>query len=144
MAANGYSATTPATKTTGRRFGRKKKSGTSALVHNKMNEPGMKMVEMRTRSNERWGIMRAKISEKFSHWGAAMSLGCFTATHPVHPMRRQAAKELMVHKKQAATERRVQKEGAVHSIAAAKRARAREARVKQLNEAVHPNAVHNP
>lgn len=41
-------------------------------------------------------------------------------------------------------ERRVQKEGAVHSIAAAKRARAREARVKQLNEAVHPNAVHNP
>lgn len=78
-------------------------SGTRALVRNKMKEPSLRMVEWRAKNGERWAVARAKMQEKMSHWGASMKLGLFTATHPVHPMRRQAAKEAMKHKKIAAT-----------------------------------------
>ncbi|KAL2610952.1 hypothetical protein R1flu_022644 [Riccia fluitans] len=132
MTSNGATATA----TNGKRVKKNRPSGTRVLVSNKMREPSMRMVEWRAKSGERWAIARARMQEKFTHWGASMKLGLYTATHPVHPMRREAAKQAMKHKKAAATERRMAKEAAAHSMAAAKRARARESRVKALNKAV--------
>ncbi|KAG6545754.1 hypothetical protein Mapa_012715 [Marchantia paleacea] len=132
MPSNGSTAT----GSNGKKVKKNRPSGTRALVRNKMKEPSLRMVEWRAKSGERWAVARARMQEKMSHWGASMKLGLFTATHPVHPMRRQAAKEAMKHKKVAATERRMQKEAAAHSIGAAKRAKARESRVRQLNQAV--------
>ncbi|KAL3682132.1 hypothetical protein R1sor_000154 [Riccia sorocarpa] len=130
-------ASSGTTKTAnGKRVKKSRPSGTRVLVGNKMKEPGLRMVEWRARSGERWAIARARMQEKFAHWGASMKLGIYTATHPVHPMRREAAKQAMKHKKVAATEKRMAREAAAHSMAAAKRARAREARVNELNKAV--------
>lgn len=118
------------------RAGRKRSSGTAALAKNKMKGPGMKMAEWRAKSGERWGVARAKVQEKVSKMGASMRYHVFSATHPLHPIRRKAAEDAAKEKKALATDRRMQQEAAVHSAAAAKRARAREARVATLNEAV--------
>lgn len=71
----------------------------AALAKNEMKGPGMKMVEWRAKSGERWGVARAKVQEKFSRLGASMSYGMFTCTHPIHPIRRKAAKEASTQKK---------------------------------------------
>jgi hypothetical protein len=115
----------------------KKSSGTSALAKNKMKAPGMKVAEWRASSNERWGVARAKMQEKFSRMGASMSYRVFSVTHPLHPVRRRAAEDAAKEKKALAHDVRLQKEAAVHSAAAAKRARAHESRVATLNEAVN-------
>lgn len=134
-----YATTTPAgtTATTGRRFGRKKGSGASALAKNEAKKPATKMTEWRSKSSERWGVARAKMQEKVSRLGASMSYGAFSCTHPLHPIRRKAAKEAEGQKKALAKERRVQQEAAARSNAAAKRAGARESRIATLNQAVH-------
>lgn len=125
------------TNQTQQRTKKKKSTGTSAILKNKLRTPGMKVTEWRSKSGERWSVAAANVQEKMTHWSASMKLGFFTATHPVHPLRREAAKQAMLNKKIAATERKVQKVSAAHSRAAAKRARARETRVAQLNQAVH-------
>lgn len=125
------------TTTSGGRFGRKKKSGTAALAKNEAGKPATKYAEWRSKSGERWGVARAKLQERFSRMGADVSYGAFAITHPIHPVRRKAAKDAKVQKKALASERRQQQEAMVHSNAAAKRARAHEARVANLNQAVH-------
>lgn len=129
--------TTAAPAAGGRRWGRKSASGPGALAKNEAKKPQTKFVEMRANSGERWGVARAKMNEKFRKWGASMSYGAYAITHPVHPVRRRAAKDAEIQKKALATERRKQEEAAVHSNAAAKRAAAHEARIATLNQAVH-------
>lgn len=124
-------------KRTGKKSEKKRSSGMGALVKNKMSEPGMKVTEWRAKSGERWSVAAANMQEKMTHLGASMELGFFTITHPVHPLRREAAKQAMLNKKAAATERRAQKVAAAQGRASAKRATAREARVARLNQAVY-------
>lgn len=135
----GYANGTPADRGAKgkKRAGKKRSSGGAALVKNKLKAPGLKMTDWRARSGERWSVAAAKMQEKMTHFGASMKLGLYTATHPVHPLRREAAKQAMLNKKAAATERKVQKISAAQGRAAAKRAKAREARVAALNQAVH-------
>ncbi|CAM6094987.1 unnamed protein product [Calypogeia fissa] len=130
--------TTTAPATGGRRFGRRKatSSGPSALVKNELKKPATKMTEWRTKSGERWGVARARIQESVSRLGASMSYRAFSCTHPLHPIRRRAAKDAEAQKKDLAKERRVQQEAAVHSNAAGKRAQAHESRIATLNQAV--------
>ncbi|CAM6088652.1 unnamed protein product [Calypogeia fissa] len=132
---NGAAGAT-STKGKKKRTGKKKTSGSNALVKNKLSAPKYKMTEWRANSGERWSVGYAKMQEKMTHWGASMKLGFFTATHPVHPLRREAAKQAMINRKAAATERRIQKVSAAQGHAAAKRAKARETRAAKLNEAV--------
>jgi hypothetical protein len=101
--ANGATSNATAAGNKKRRTGRKKSSASGALVKNKLSGPGMKIVEWRAKSGERWSAGAAIFQEKFAHWGASMKLGAFTVTHPVHPLRREAAKQSMLNKKAAAT-----------------------------------------
>lgn len=82
---------------------KKRSSGTAALAKNKMKAPGMKMAEWRAKSGERWGVAAAKMQEKFSKMGASMSYRVFSATHPLHPLRRKAAEDAAKEKKALAT-----------------------------------------
>jgi hypothetical protein len=48
-------------------------------------------------------VAGAVIGEKFARLGADMKLGFYTLSHPVHPLRRAAAKERAVNVKAAAS-----------------------------------------
>lgn len=93
---------TGTTGTGGGRFGRKKNSAPAVLAKNEAKKPATKYAEWRSKSGERWGVARAKLQEKFSRMGATMSYGAFAVSHPIHPIRRKAAKEAEVQKKELA------------------------------------------
>jgi hypothetical protein len=65
--------------------------------------PQTKIVDMRAASGRRMAVAGAVISEKFQRMGADIRLGFYTISHPIHPIRRAAAKERAMNIKAAAT-----------------------------------------
>ena len=92
----------PAAAAGPRRRGRS--GAASTMASNKaIGGPKTKFVDMRAASARRFRVAGAVIGEKFAHLGADMRLGLYTISHPVHPMRRAAAKERADNVKAAAT-----------------------------------------
>lgn len=83
---------------------RRRRGAGSAIAQNKvMGGPMTKMTDMSAASGRRMAVAGAIIGEKFAHFGADVRLGFYIITHPVHPLRRVAAKERAVNVKAAAT-----------------------------------------
>jgi len=122
---------------TGRRGWGRKRGAAGAIAANKtLGGPETKFTDMRAASGRRMSVAGAKIGEKFAHMGASMRLGLYTISHPVHPLRRAAAKERAVNLKAAATERRRQKVARALDVEMRKRATIREARAARLGAAL--------
>lgn len=86
------------------RWGRRRRGAASTIASNKaVGGPKTKLTDMRAASGRRMSIAGATIGEKFAHFGADVKLGFYTIAHPVHPLRRAAAKERAVNVKAAAT-----------------------------------------
>jgi hypothetical protein len=86
-----------------RAWGRHRNAG-GAVAENKMvGGPQTKIVDMRAASGRRMAVAGAVISEKFQRMGADIRLGFYTISHPIHPIRRAAAKERAMNIKAAAT-----------------------------------------
>jgi len=135
----GYGAG-PGTGTTAasrRRGWGRRRGAAGAIASNKtLGGSEMKFTDMRAASGRRMSVAGAKIGEKFAHLGADMKLGFYTISHPVHPLRRAAAKERAVNIKAAATERKRQKVARALDVEMRKRAMVREARAARLNTAL--------
>lgn len=86
-----------------RAWGRRRNAG-GAVAENKMvGGPQTKITDMRAASGRRMAVAGAVISEKFQRLGADIRLGFYTISHPIHPIRRAAAKERAMNIKAAAT-----------------------------------------
>jgi len=115
----------------------RKRGAAGAIASNKaLGAPETKFTDMRAASGRRMSVAGAKIGEKFAHLGADVRLGFYTISHPIHPLRRAAAKERAVNVKQAATERKRQKVARALDVEMRKRAMIREARANRLNAAL--------
>jgi len=119
-----------------RGWGRKRSAGGAIASNKALGGPEMKFTDMRAASGRRMSVAGAKIGEKFAHMGADVRLGFYTISHPVHPLRRAAAKERAVNIKAAATERKRQKVARALDVEMRKRANVREARAARLNTAL--------
>ena len=83
---------------------RRRRGAGSSIAQNKIvGAPKTKLTDMSAASGRRMAVAGAIIGEKFAHFGADIRLGFYTITHPVHPLRRVAAKERAVNVKAAAT-----------------------------------------
>jgi hypothetical protein len=121
----------------GRGWGRRRRGAASTIASNKvMGGPKTKFTDMRAASGRRMSVAGAKIGEKFAHFGADVRLGFYTISHPVHPLRRAAAKERAGNLKAAATERKRQKVARAVDVEMRKRAMVREGRAARLNTAL--------
>ncbi|KAI5055806.1 hypothetical protein GOP47_0029327 [Adiantum capillus-veneris] len=109
---------------------------TAAMVKHKATSPAVKFADWRANSGERMAIMRAKVAEKAAYARASMRATFIRIRHPVHPVRRVAAKEAARETKAAATERRRQAEARARTISSQKKALVRERRAKELNRSV--------
>jgi hypothetical protein len=119
-----------------RAWGRHRNAG-GAVAENKMvGGPQTKIVDMRAASGRRMAVAGAVISEKFQRMGADIRLGFYTISHPIHPIRRAAAKERAMNIKAAATERKRQKIARASDNEMRKRAQVREGRAARLNTAL--------
>lgn len=117
------------------KWGRRNAGG--AIADNKIaGSSKMKLTDMSAASGRRMAVAGATISEKLAHMRANMGLGLYTVAHPIHPIRRAAAKESAMNQKAAATERKHQKIAHANDIASRKRATVRENRAAQLNTAL--------
>lgn len=104
----GAAGTTPRSRGW-RNVGRRRRGPASTMASNKaIGGPKTKVTDMRAASGRRMSIAGATIGEKFAHFGADVKLGFYTITHPVHPIRRAAAKERAVNVKAAATGKIIQ------------------------------------
>jgi len=119
-----------------RGWGRKRGAGGAIASNKAIGGPATKFTDMRAASGRRMSVAGAKIGEKFAHIGADMKLGFYTISHPVHPLRRAAAKERAVNVKAAATERKRQKVARALDVEMRKRAVVRENRAARLNQAL--------
>lgn len=86
-----------------RGWGRRRGAGGAIASNKALGGPETKFTDMRAASGRRMSVAGAKIGEKFAHLGADVRLGFYTISHPVHPLRRAAAKERAVNIKAAAT-----------------------------------------
>jgi hypothetical protein len=86
-----------------KRIAKKKTSASYALVKSELGVPRRKIVEWRSKSEERWSVGSAKVQEKLAHCRASMIFGVYIFTHILHPVRQMAARQSMVTKKAAAT-----------------------------------------
>ncbi|CAK9192784.1 unnamed protein product [Sphagnum jensenii] len=117
------------------RWGRR--NAGAAVAGNKLaGGPKTKFTDMRAASGRRMSVAGAKIGEKLAHLRANMGLALYTVAHPIHPIRRAAAKESAVNTKAAATERKNQKIARANDVAYRKRAVVRENRAARLNTAL--------
>jgi hypothetical protein len=117
------------------RWGRR--NAGAAVAGNKLaGGPKTKFTDMRAASGRRMSVAGAKISEKLAHLRANMGLALYTVAHPIHPIRRAAAKESAMNTKAAATERKNQKIARANDVAYRKRAVVRENRAARLNAAL--------
>ncbi|CAM6044772.1 unnamed protein product [Sphagnum compactum] len=117
------------------RWGRR--NAGAAVAGNKLaGGPKTKFTDMRAASGRRMSVAGAKISEKLAHLRANMGLALYTVAHPIHPIRRAAAKESAMNTKAAATERKNQKIARANDVAYRKRAMVRENRAARLNQAL--------
>jgi len=119
-----------------RGVGRKRGAASTIASNKAIGGPATKFTDMRAASGRRMSIAGATIGEKFAHLGADVKLGFYTISHPVHPLRRAAAKERAVNVKAAATERKRQKVARAVDVEMRKRAMVREARAARLNTAL--------
>lgn len=119
-----------------RGWGRRRGAGGAIASNKALGGPETKFTDMRAASGRRMSVAGAKIGEKFAHLGADVRLGFYTISHPVHPLRRAAAKERAVNIKAAATERKRQKVARALDVEMRKRAMVREARANRLNQAL--------
>jgi len=116
---------------------RRRRGAGSSIAQNKIvGGPKTKLTDMSAASGRRMAVAGAIIGEKFAHFGADIRLGFYTITHPVHPLRRVAAKERAVNVKAAATERKRQKIARASDTEMRKRAQVRESRAARLNAAL--------
>jgi hypothetical protein len=84
------------------KWGRRNAGG--AVADNKIaGSSKMKLTDMSAASGRRMAVAGATISEKLAHMRANMGLGLYTVAHPIHPIRRAAAKESAMNQKAAAT-----------------------------------------
>ena len=86
-----------------RGVGLRKRGAASTLASNKvMGGFATAMTDRRAASARRMSVAGAVISEKMTRLGADMKLGLYTISHPLHPIRRDVAKEQNVNVKAAA------------------------------------------
>jgi hypothetical protein len=122
---------------TGVQAKRSRKNAGAAVAENKVfGGPMIKFTDMRAASGRRMSVVGATIGEKMAHFGANMRLGFYVFVHPLHPIRRVAARESATNKKLAATERKKQKIARAIDVEYRKRAGAREGRAANLNKAL--------
>jgi hypothetical protein len=89
---------------TGVQAKRSRKGAGAAVAENKVfGGPMTKFTDMRAASGRRMRVFGATIGEKMAHFGANMRLGFYVIAHPLHPIRRVAARESATNKKLAAT-----------------------------------------
>ncbi|KAG0563219.1 hypothetical protein M758_8G012500 [Ceratodon purpureus] len=120
-----------------RNMGRGRRGAASTIASNKaVGGPKTKLTDMRAASTRRFSVAGATIGEKFARLGADMKLGLYTISHPIHPLRRAAAKERAVNVKAAATERKRQKVARAVDVEMRKRAMVREGRAARLQTAL--------
>lgn len=86
-----------------RGWGRHRNAGGAVAENKLVGGPQTKMTDMRAASGRRMAVAGAVISEKFQRLGADIRLGFYTISHPIHPIRRAAARERTVNIKAAAT-----------------------------------------
>jgi hypothetical protein len=114
-----------------------RKGAGAAVAENKVfGGPMTKFTDMRAASGRRMRVVGATIGEKMAHFGANMRLGFYVIVHPLHPIRRVAARESATNKKLAATERKKQKIAHAIDVEYRKRAGVREGRAANLNKAL--------
>jgi hypothetical protein len=89
---------------TGVQAKRSRKNAGAAVAENKVfGGPMPKFTDMRAASGRRMSVFGATIGEKMAHFRANMRLGFYVFVHPLHPIRRVAARESATNKKLAAT-----------------------------------------
>jgi hypothetical protein len=116
---------------------RSRKNAGGAIAENKIvGGPMTKFTDIRAASGRRMSVFGATIGEKMAHFGANMRLGFYVFLHPLHPIRRVAARESATNKKVAATERKKQKIAHAIDVEYRKRAGVREGRAANLNRAL--------
>lgn len=114
-----------------------RKGAGAAVAENKVfGGPMTKFTDMRAASGRRMRVFGATVSEKMAYFRADMGLGFYVIAHPLHPIRRVAAKESATNKKVAATERKKQKIARAVDVEYRKRAGVRENRATNLNAAL--------
>jgi hypothetical protein len=86
-----------------RTMGRRRGAASTIASNKTVGGSKMKFTDMRAASSRRMSVAGAVIGEKFARLGADMKLGFYTLSHPVHPLRRAAAKERAVNVKAAAS-----------------------------------------
>jgi hypothetical protein len=119
-----------------RTMGRRRGAASTIASNKTVGGSKMKFTDMRAASSRRMSVAGAVIGEKFARLGADMKLGFYTLSHPVHPLRRAAAKERAVNVKAAASERRRQKVARAIDVEMRKRAMVREGRAARLQTAL--------
>lgn len=120
-----------------RGVGLRRRGAASTLASNEVfGGSAMAVTDMRAASARRMRVAGAAISEKMARLGADMKLGLYTISHPLHPIRRDAAKEQNVNVKAAALERRRQKVARAVDVEMRKRAMVRERRAARLQTAL--------
>ncbi|KAG0601707.1 hypothetical protein M758_11G133800 [Ceratodon purpureus] len=120
-----------------RNMGRRRRGAASTIASNKVfGGSKTTMTDMSAASGRRMSVVGAIIGEKFARFGADVKLGLYTISHPVHPLRRVAAKERNLNVKAAASERRRQKIARAVDVEMRKRAIVRERRAARLHTAM--------
>lgn len=115
----------------------RRRGAASTVASNKVfGGPKTRMTDMRAASGRRMSVAGAVVGEKFARFGADLRLGFYTISHPVHPLRRAAAKERNVNVKAAASERKRQKVARAVDVEMRKRAVVREKRASRLQAAL--------
>ncbi|KAH9553122.1 hypothetical protein CY35_09G102600 [Sphagnum magellanicum] len=116
---------------------RSRKNAGGAIAENKIvGGPMTKFTDIRAASGRRMRVFGATVSEKMAYFRADVGLGFYVIAHPLHPIRRVAAKESATNKKVAATERKKQKIARAVDVEYRKRAGVREGRADNLNAAL--------
>jgi hypothetical protein len=102
--------TTVAAGTTGtvqprsRNVGPRRRGAASTIASNKVfGGSKTTMTDMSAASGRKMSVAGAVIGEKFARFGADLKLGFYTISHPVHPLRRAAAREQNINVKAAAS-----------------------------------------
>lgn len=112
------------------------KGPVAAVAKNKVTSPAVRFVDWRANSGKRMAVARANLAEKLAFARASMRATYIRIRHPIHPVRRVAAKEAARERKAAATERRNQAVARAQNVASQKKATIRERRARELNNSV--------
>lgn len=87
-----------------RNVGPRRRGAATTIASNKVfGGSKTTMTDMRAASGRRMAVVGATVGEKLARFGADVKLGFYTISHPVHPLRRAAAKERNVNVKAAAS-----------------------------------------